>query len=115
MCHYIRSERPRNIISLHAKGEGINYESRGYALVSGIKNANLASKLTGYGISRTEGAVSMGGLLDWVIRECGIPCLSVGCTKVKDPRSENGVRQIYALLRPLFMCAPVMFSAEGEN
>ncbi len=110
LCHYIRSERPRNIISLHTQGEEIYCESRGYALEASMKNARLASKLTGYRISRTEGTASMGGLLDWVTRECKIPCLTLECGRGKNPLPEDDARRIYAVIRPLLMRAPVMFS-----
>lgn len=112
LCHYIRSERPSGIISLHAQGEEIYCESRGYAPPESIRNAQIARRLTGYRIANTEGTASMGGLLDWVTRECGIPCLTLECGKGKNPLPSQQARRIYARIRPLLMSAPVMFSGK---
>ncbi|MBE6543571.1 MAG: hypothetical protein E7675_04160 [Ruminococcaceae bacterium] len=110
ICHYIRSMRPRHIITLHSQGEELYYESRGFALAEAEKNAVIAQRLTGYRMSRTEGTASSGGLLDWVTRECRIPCLTVECGKGKNPLPEKDARSIYAAVRPLLMNAPTMFS-----
>lgn len=114
LCHYIRSERPCNIITLHSQGEELYYESRGFVLPEGEKNALIASKLTGYSLGKTKGTASSGGLLDWVTRECGIPCLTVECGKGENPLPEEEARGIYAMVRPLLMKAPVLFSG-GRN
>ncbi len=112
ICQYIRRERPEWIISLHTQGEEIYYSSRGFAPGGGKRNALIAKKLTGYEIREPVGSASMGGLLDWVIRECGIPCLTLECGKGVNPLPETMTRSIYADLRELLVSAPMLFSGK---
>ena len=113
LCNYLRfNDNIGAVISLHSQGEEIYCESRGYAPPESIRNAQIARRLTGYRIANTEGTASMGGLLDWVTRECGIPCLTLECGKGKNPLPSQQARRIYARIRPLLMSAPVMFSGK---
>lgn len=114
ICHYIRSERPCHIISLHSQGEELYYESRGFALPQSVKNGVIAQRLTGYRMKKTEGTAASGGLLDWVTRECGIPCLTVECGKGRNPLPEENMMGIYAVIRPLLMNCPTMFSGRED-
>ncbi len=115
LCRYLRTTPPENVITLHSQGEEIYYSSGNEYLSASYKNAVMAAKMTGYKLSRPEGAAAYGGLLDYLTKKLEIPCLTLECGKGKNPLSENDVVMIYGNLRSLLMSAPVRFACNNSQ
>lgn len=115
LCRYLRTDPPENVITLHSQGEEIYYSSGNEYLAASYKNAVMAAKMTGYKLSRPEGAAAYGGLLDYLTQKLSIPCLTLECGKGKNPLPPKDEVMIYGVLRPLLLSAPVRFTSNNSQ
>ncbi|MBE6714483.1 MAG: gamma-D-glutamyl-meso-diaminopimelate peptidase [Ruminococcaceae bacterium] len=109
LANYIRyDEAVGMVISLHTSGNEIYYSSGGYAPKGALSIARRLARLSGYKLSQPEGLAAYGGLTDWFIKEFDRPSFTVECGKDKTPISERKYFELYASVREMLMCAPVM-------
>lgn len=109
LCNYIRfSDDLRMILTLHTQGEEIYYTSGGYAPPGAKQIAAQLGRLSGYAVSEPEGLASYGGLTDWFIKEFGRPSFTIECGKGENPLPESRYFNIYAGLREMLFCAPLL-------
>ena len=110
LCNFIRysGDDLRMILTLHTQGEEIYYTSGGYAPTGAAQIAAKLGKLTGYTVSAPEGLASYGGLTDWFIKEFDRPSFTVECGKGENPLPLTQYFPIYAGVREMLFCAPLL-------
>ena len=96
------------ILTLHTQGEEIYYTSGGYAPPGAKQIAAQLGRLSGYTVSEPEGLASYGGLTDWFIKEFDRPSFTIECGKGENPLPESRYFNIYAGLREMLFCAPLL-------
>lgn len=109
LANYIRfNEKISMIITLHSQGEEIYYTSGGHVPEGAGQLAAKLAKLSGYTVSVPEGLAAYGGLTDWYIKEFDRPSFTVECGKGENPIRESKYFPIYAAIREMLFCAPMM-------
>lgn len=107
LCNYLRfNERVGLVLTLHTQGEEIfcgDGTAEGCARLG-----RRISRMTGYRLSSPEGGAMYGGLTDWYVRDIGKPAFTLECGKGKNPLPLTDYFKIYAGLRELLFCAPIM-------
>ncbi len=109
LCNFIRfSDKVNMILTLHSQGEEIYYTSGGAVPKGAGQIAARLADMSGYKVSVPEGLASYGGLTDWFIREFDRPSFTVECGKGENPIRENKYFPIYAAIREMLFCAPLL-------
>ncbi len=107
LCSYLRyNDNVKLLLTLHTQGEEI-FCGDGSA-PGCTKIGRMISRMTGYKLSMPEGTALYGGLTDWYVRDMEKPAFTLECGKGKNPLPLSDYFRIYAGLRELFFCAPVM-------
>lgn len=89
MCGFIRSTDISLLIALHTQGGEIYYDYNGHVPHGAEAIARRMSAMSGYKLSRPQGAASYGGLKDWFINEFDRPGFTVECGKGVNPLPET--------------------------
>ncbi|MBQ7828453.1 MAG: gamma-D-glutamyl-meso-diaminopimelate peptidase [Clostridia bacterium] len=107
LCSYLRyNDSVKMMLTLHTQGEEIfcgDGSAPGCA-----KLGRMISRMTGYRQSKPEGTALYGGLTDWYVSELGKPGFTLECGKGENPLPLSDYFKIYAGLRELLFCAPMM-------
>ena len=99
LAAFIRSVKPRLVMSLHTQGEEIYYRGGGCEL-DGVRAAALRlSSLSGYRLGEAVGPAAYGGLCDYTTAALGIPSFTVECGRGENPLPVRDAPFIYARLR----------------
>lgn len=107
LCSYLRyNDDVKMLLTLHTQGEEI-FCGDGSA-PGCMKLGRMISRMTGYKLSRPEGTALYGGLTDWYVRDMAKPAFTLECGKGRNPLPITDYFKIYAGLRELFFCAPIM-------
>lgn len=107
LCNYLRFNTGVGLVlTLHTQGEEI-FCGDGSAEGS-TRLGRRISRMTGYRLSSPERSALYGGLTDWYVREVGKPAFTLECGKGKNPLPLTDYFKIYAGLRELLFCAPLM-------
>lgn len=107
LCSYLRyNDGIRLMLTLHTQGEEIFC---GDGTAPGCaKLGRMISRMTGYRLSKPEGSALYGGLTDWYVGELCKPGFTLECGKGENPLPLSDYFKIYAGLRELLFCAPMM-------
>ena len=99
LAAFVRSAKPRLVMSLHTQGEEIYYCGGGREL-PGVRAAALRlSSLSGYRIALPSGPAAYGGLCDYTTASLGIPSFTVECGRGENPLPPSDFPLIYARIR----------------
>lgn len=107
LAAYLRwSDGVKAVLTLHTQGEEIYC---GDCSAAGSERlGRMISRMTGYRLAVPEGTALYGGLTDWYTREVGRPAFTLECGKGENPLPLSDYFKIYAGLRELLFCMPVM-------
>lgn len=99
LAAFIRSVKPRFLMSLHTQGEEIYYRGGGCELPGVRAAAMRLSSLSGYRIGEAQGPAAYGGLCDYTTAALGIPSFTVECGRGENPLPPKDAPFIYARIR----------------
>ena len=109
LSNYIRYHSSiEMILTLHASGEEIYCSSGDIVPERSRVIGEKFAKLSGYKLAKPEGLAAYGGLTDWFIREFNKPSFTIECGKGETPLPCGKYFEIYAGIREMLMCAPLM-------
>ncbi len=108
LCAFIRATDISMLAALHTQGGEIYYDYNGKAPTGARAIAERMSRLSGYRVSKPEGAASYGGLKDWFIEEFNRPGFTVECGYGENPLSLMVFSQVYHQVRKMLMEFPIM-------
>ena len=101
LCNLIRTLEVDRIYTLHTQGEEIFYTSGEKELEKSLEIGKELERLSGYKLSRPEGAAAYGGLIDWAITKKDIPSFTFECGLGKNPLPPSDAREIYEKIRKM--------------
>ena len=99
LAAFIRTVKPRLVMSLHTQGEEIYYRGGGRELAGVRAMAMRLSSLSGYRLGAPIGPAAYGGLCDYTTAALGIPSFTVECGRGENPLPPQDIPLIYARLR----------------
>ena len=99
LCNLIRALDVERIYTLHTQGEEIFYTSGEKELEKSLAIGKELERLSGYKLSRPEGAAAYGGLIDWAITKKDIPSFTIECGLGKNPLPPSDAKEIYEKIR----------------
>lgn len=107
LCNFLRfNDDIKAVISLHTQGEEIYYTSGDHVPPRSKTIAATLSRMSGYLLSKPEGAASYGGLTDWFISEFDKPSFTIECGRGENPLPLSDYFKIYTDLREMLFMAP---------
>ena len=101
LCNLIRALDVERIYTLHTQGEEIFYTSGEKELEKSLEIGKELERLSGYKLSRPEGAAAYGGLIDWAITKKDIPSFTIECGLGKNPLPPSDAKEIYEKIRKM--------------
>ena len=101
LCNLIRALDVERIYTLHTQGEEIFYTSGEKELEKSLTIGKELERLSGYKLSRPEGAAAYGGLIDWAITKKDIPSFTIECGLGKNPLPPSDAKEIYEKIRKM--------------
>ncbi len=101
LCNLIRALEVERIYTLHTQGEEIFYTSGDKELKKSLEIGRELERLSGYKLSRPEGAAAYGGLIDWAITKKDIPSFTIECGLGKNPLPPSDAKGIYEKIRDM--------------
>ncbi len=107
LCNFLRfNDDIRAVLSFHTQGEEIYYTSGDKIAPRSKTMAAALSRMSGYLLSKPEGAAAYGGLTDWFIAEFNKPSFTVECGKGENPLPLGDYFKIYTDIREMLFMAP---------
>ena len=107
LCNYLRfNESVGMVLTLHTQGEEI-FCGDGSA-PGCMKIGRIIQRMSGYRLSVPEGSAMYGGMTDWYVKEMKKPAFTLECGKGENPLPLSDYFRIYAGLREVLFCAPMM-------
>ncbi len=110
LCNFLRfNDDIKMVLTFHTQGEEIYYTSGERTAPRSRTIASALSRMSGYTLSRPEGAAAYGGLTDWCISELERPSFTVECGRGENPLPLSDYFKIYADIREMLFMAPTLF------